>query len=118
MKVVQKLKEPDVPRQGELAETAKHTYVGLEQREQTLGPILVHVPTRVFLLRVIHCVMLIARDQPVAAGRVRAETTAGLYGEVGGLLHRLDRKVPCRLDHDATLTADPGDNGRPIFVVM
>src|SRR5215472_937522 len=77
-----------------------------------------HVPTRVFLLRVIHCVMLIARDQPVAAGRVRIELAAGLYGEVGGLLHRLDRKVPCRVDHDATLTAYPGDYGRPIFVVM
>src|SRR5215475_9096297 len=62
--------------------------------------------------------MLIARDQPVAAGRVRVELTAGLHGEVGGLLHRLDRKVPCRLDHDATLTAYPGDYGRPIFVVM
>src|SRR5215813_11732131 len=62
--------------------------------------------------------MLIARDQPVAAGRVRVELAAGLYGEVGGLLHRLDRKVPCRVDHDATLTAYPGDNGRPIFVVM
>src|SRR5919108_5474543 len=105
MKVAQKLKEPDVPRQVELADTAKHAQVGLEQREQTLGPILVHVPTGVFLLRVIYCVMLIARDQPVAAGRVRVELTAGSHGEVGGLLHRLNRKVPGRLDHDATLTA-------------
>src|SRR4029450_10238116 len=118
MKVAQKLKEPDVPRQVELADTAKHAQVGLEQREQTRGPILVHVPTYVFLLRVMHCVMLIARDQPVAAGRVRVELAAGLHGEVGGLLHRLDRKVPCRVDHDATLTAYPSDNGRPIFVVM
>src|SRR5262249_12010146 len=118
MKVAQKLKEPDVPRQVELAETAKHAQVGLEQREQTLGPILMHVPTCVFLLRVIHCVMLIACDQPVAAGRVRIELTAGLHGEVGSLLHRLDRKVPCRVDHDATLTAHPGDNGQPIFVIM
>src|SRR5215468_1493238 len=62
--------------------------------------------------------MLITRDQPVAAGRVRVELAAGLHGEVGGLLHRLDRQVPCRVDHDATLTAYPGDNGRPIFVVM
>src|SRR5262245_44802800 len=62
--------------------------------------------------------MLITRDQPVAAGRVRVELAANLYGEVGGLLHRLDRKVPCRVDHDTTLTAHPGDNGRPIFVVM
>src|ERR1043166_8177023 len=62
--------------------------------------------------------MRIARDQPVAAGRVRVELTAGLHGEVGGLLHRLDRKVPCRVDHDTTLTAHPGDNGWPIFVIM
>src|SRR5215831_14887629 len=62
--------------------------------------------------------MLIARDQPVAAGRVRVELTAGVHGEVGGLLHRLDRQVPGRVDHDATLTAHPGDNGRPIFVIM
>jgi hypothetical protein len=41
-----------------------------------------------------------------------------LHGEVGGLLHRLDRQVPCRVDHDTTLTAYPDDNGRPIFVVM
>src|SRR5262245_34021419 len=62
--------------------------------------------------------MLIARDQPVAAGRVRIELAASLHGEVGGLLPRLDRKVPCRVDHDATLTTHPSDNGRPIFVVM
>src|SRR5437870_535779 len=62
--------------------------------------------------------MRIARDQPVAAGRVRVELAAGLYGEVGGLLHRLERTVPCRLDHDATLTAHPGENRRPILVVM
>jgi len=74
--------------------------------------------SNIFLRRVMHCVMLIARDQPVAAGRVRVELAAGLHGEVGGLLHRLDRKVPCRVDHDATLTAHPGDNGWPIFVVM
>src|SRR5262245_27639436 len=110
MKVAQKLKEPDVPRQVELADTAKHAQIGLEQREQTLGPMLVHVPTCVFLLRVIHCIMLITRDQPVAAGRAPIELTAGLYGEVGGLLYHLDRKVPCRVDHDATLTAHPGDD--------
>ena len=63
-------------------------------------------------------ILAIRLHRPVAAGRVRIELTAGLHGEVGGLLHRLDRKVPCRVDHDATLTAHPGDNGRPIFVVM
>src|SRR5499427_3201815 len=62
--------------------------------------------------------MLIARDQPIAAGRVRVELTAGLHGKVSGLLHRLDRKVPCRVDHDATLTTHPGDDRGPIFVIM
>src|SRR5262245_262204 len=62
--------------------------------------------------------MLITRDQPVAAGRVRIELTADLHGEVGGLLHRLDRKVPGRVDHDAPLTAHPGDDRRPVFIIM
>src|SRR5215475_4554726 len=118
MKVAQELKEAHIPRQVDFADTPKHPQIGLQQRKEALRPMLMHVPLRVFLLRVIHCVMLIARDQPVAAGRVRVELAAGLYGEVSGLLHRLDRKVPCRVDHDATLTAYPGDNGRPIFVVM
>ena len=61
----------------------------------------------------IHRVMLVARDQPVAAGRVRVELAAGLHGEVSCLLHRFDRHVSCRLDHDATLTAHPGNNGGP-----
>src|SRR5262245_21372045 len=42
--------------------------------------------------QLIHCGMFIARDQLVAAGRVRVEHTAGSHSEVGGLLHRLDRK--------------------------
>src|SRR5215813_1789670 len=42
-KVPEKLKESDIPWQVQLAEAAKHPQVGLEQREQTLGPILVHV---------------------------------------------------------------------------
>ena len=62
--------------------------------------------------------MRIARDQPVAAGRVRVELAAGLHGEVGRLLHRLDGKVPCRVDHHAPLAAHPGDNGRPILVIV
>src|SRR4029434_7134722 len=77
-----------------------------------------YLPTRVFLLRVVHRVMLIARNQPVAAGRVRVELTAGLHGQIGRLLHRLDRKVPGRLDYDTTLATHPGDDCRPIFVVM
>src|SRR5262252_1414364 len=79
---------------------------------------LMHVPPRVFLLRVVHRVMRIARDQPGAAGRVRVEFAAGVHGEVGRLLHRLDGKVPCRVEHYAPLAAHPGDHGRPILVVV
>src|SRR5262245_8806915 len=32
--------------------------------------------------------------------------------------HRLDGKVPRRLDHDPSLAADPRDDGGPIFVVV
>src|SRR5215467_4605681 len=77
-----------------------------------------HVPACVFLLRVVYRVMRIAHYQPVAAGRVRIELTAGLHGEVGGLLDRLDSKVPCRLDHDTALAAHPGDNSRSILVIV
>src|SRR5215468_1182061 len=62
--------------------------------------------------------MRIARDQPVAAGRVRVEFAAGLHGEVGGLLHRLDGKVSRRLDDDTSLAADPGNDRGTVFVVM
>src|SRR4030095_10505941 len=118
MKVAQELKEADIPRQVGFAETPKYPQIGLQQRKEALRSMLMHVPTRVFLFRVIYCVMLIARDQPVAAGRVRIELAAGLYGEVGRFLHRLDGKVPRRVDHDPSLAADPGDDGGPILVVM
>src|SRR5262250_2386459 len=77
-----------------------------------------HLPPRVFLLRVVHCVMRIARDQPVAAGRVRVELAAGLYGEVGGLLHRLHSEISGRVDDDSPLAADPRDDGWSVLVIM
>ena len=110
--------EAHIPRQVGFADPPKHPQIGLQQRKEALRPILMHVPTRVFLLRVIHCVMLIARDQPVAAGRVRIEHTAGLHGEVGGLLHRLDREIFGRLDDDRPLATDPRNNRRSIFVIV
>src|SRR5262249_34373012 len=118
VKVAQELEEPHIARQIRFADTPKHPQIELQQRKEAFRPILMHVPARVFLLRVIHRVMLIAHYQPVAAGRVRVELAAGLHGEVGGLLHRLDRKVPSRLDHDTPLAAHPRDNGRPVLVVM
>src|SRR5262249_13534053 len=54
----------------------------------------------------------------IATGRVGIETAARLHGEVRGLLHRLDGKVPRRVDHDPSLAADPGDNRWPVFVVV
>jgi hypothetical protein len=36
-------KEPEIPRQIRFAEATKHSQIRREQREQTLGPILVHV---------------------------------------------------------------------------
>jgi hypothetical protein len=52
-KVPQELKEAHVSWEVVFADTPKHSQVGLEQGEQTLRPILVHVTTRVFLLRMI-----------------------------------------------------------------
>ncbi len=39
-------------------------------------------------------------------------------GEVGRLLHRLDGKIPRRVDHDTPLATHPGDNGRSILVIV
>src|SRR4029450_10600394 len=77
-----------------------------------------HVTARIFLLRMVNKVVHIALQRAIAARRVGIEPTAPLHSDVGGLLHRLDRKVPRRLHHDTTVATDPGDNGRPILVVM
>src|SRR5262249_12658173 len=68
--------------------------------------------------RVVDILVEVARERPIAAGRVGQESADPLHSDVGGLLHRLDGKVPRRLDDDTPLAAHPGDNGRPIFVVM
>jgi hypothetical protein len=117
-KVAQALKAPPIPRQRRLTAPPNHSQGGFEPGTQALRPGLVPVPARVFLLRVVYRVMLIARSQPVAAGRIRIESTAGWHGHVGCLLHRLDRTVPCRVDHATPLAADPGDDRGPILVVM
>ena len=41
-----------------------------------------------------------------------------MHGEVGGLLHRFDREIAGRVDDHCSLATDPGDDGRPVFVVM
>ena len=71
VKVAQELKEPDIPWQVGFAHTTKDPQVRLEQGEQTLRPILVDVPTRVFLLGMIDKVVGIALERPIAAGGIR-----------------------------------------------
>ena len=70
-KVPQELKEPNVPWQVALTETPKHVQVGLQQGEETLRAILVDVTTGIFLLRMIHVRMHVARHRPIAARGVR-----------------------------------------------
>src|SRR5499427_8530662 len=118
MKVAQELKEPHIPRQVGFAHAAKHAQIRLEQGEQALRAILVHVPTRVFLLRMIDELVHVALHRPVAAGRVRRESTPRLDGEVSGLLHRLDGEIAGRLDYNGSLATDPGNDGRPVFVIV
>jgi len=60
----------------------------------------------------------IALQRPIAAGGVGVESTPGLDGEVGGLLHGLHGKIARRLDDDRPLTTDPGDDRGPVFVVV
>src|SRR5262249_11970182 len=118
MKVAQELEESYVPRQIRFADASKHAQVRLEQGEQALCPVLMHVTPRVFLLRMIDILVYIALQGAVAAGGVCVQPASRLDSEVGGLLHRFDSKVPRRLDDDASLTADPGDDRGSVFVVM
>src|SRR5438105_7803395 len=77
-----------------------------------------HLPACILLLRMIDELVDVARQRPITAGRVRVQPTAGLHGEVSGLLHRLDGEITGRLDDDSPLATDPGDNGGPVFVIM
>src|ERR671937_766975 len=113
MKVAQELKEAHIARQVALAETAKHSQIGLEQGKQALRPVLVDIPTHVFLLCVIDALMYIALERPIAAGRVGVEPTARSDSEVRRLLHRLHREISGRVEDDRPLATDPGDNRGP-----
>src|SRR5215471_6036084 len=110
--------EPDVPWQGELAHTTEHTQIRLEQGEQALRAIFMHLTPCVFLLRMIDGLVLVARQRPIATGRVRVELTACLHRNVGSLLDRLHREIFGRLDDDSPLATDPGDNRGPVFVIV
>src|SRR5213593_3103406 len=77
-----------------------------------------HVTTGIFLLGVIDELVHIALHRSIAAGGVGVEPTARLHGEGSCLLHRLDGEITGRLDDNSPLATDPGDDGRPVFVIM
>ena len=79
---------------------------------------LLDLPARLFLLRMIDARMSIAFERPIAAGGVRREPTPHCDGEVSGLLPRADGTSLHGLDHDRPLAADPRDDGRPVFLIM
>ena len=74
-KVPQKLEEPQIAWQIRFADAPKHPQVGLEQRKETLGSVLVDIPTRIFLLCMIDEVVHVARQRPIATGRVGIQAT-------------------------------------------
>src|SRR4029453_13253609 len=118
MKVAQELKEAHIPWQGGFAETPKHSQIGLQQRKEALRPILMHVPTGIFLPCVIDEFVHIALHRPVAAGRVCIEPTARVAGEVCSLLNVLHSEIFVRLDDARPLATDPGDERRTVFIVV
>src|SRR4029453_8646971 len=77
-----------------------------------------HVTARIFLLRMVNKVVHIALQRAIAAGRVCRETGARFDSKIGRFLHRLHSKILRALDDDRPLTADPGDDSRPVFVVV
>src|SRR5262249_50728287 len=83
------------------------------RHEETYGNATRLVPTQL-----IDVFMDIALQCPIAAGRVRVESTPCFDGEVGGFLHRLHREIAGRLDDHCPLATDPRDNGGPVFVVV
>ena len=116
--VPQKLQEAHRAWQVGVAEASKDPQGGLEQGEQTRRPMLMHVPPCVLLLGVIDARVHGALHRPRAAGRVGRQSTARMYRQVGGLLHRLHGAIAGRLDDHRVLTADPGKNGWPVFLSM
>ena len=117
-KVAQELQAPDGPWQVAFADTTQHPQVGLEQRQPALHPVLVDLPTGVFLPGVLDAFVHIALERPLAPGRVGVEPTARWYRDVGSLWHRLDRASAGRLDDAGPLAPAPGAQRGPVFVSM
>src|SRR4030095_9829584 len=118
MKVAQELEESHIPRQSRFADASKHSQVGLQQGKEALGSVLMHLTASIFLLRVVDILVEVARERPIAAGRVGVQPTAGLDGEVHGLLYGLHGEIARRLDDDRPLATDPGDNRGPVFLIV
>ena len=87
MKVAQELEESHIPRQIRFADASNHAQVGLQQGKEALRSVLMHITTGIFLLRVVDILVEVARERPIAAGRVGVQPTAGLDGEVRRLLY-------------------------------
>src|SRR5262245_19490564 len=62
--------------------------------------------------------MLIARQCPIAAGRIGIQATPRLDSKISRFLHCLHGEIIGRLDDHSPLPTVPGDNGWPVFVVM
>jgi hypothetical protein len=111
-------KEPEIPRQIRFAEATKHSQIRREQREQTLGPILVHVLACILLLRMIDEVVHIELKDLKYNILVSIEPTARSHRDLGGLLHRRHRDIFGRLEDDRPLATDPRKKRGPVFVIM
>jgi hypothetical protein len=64
----QALREPDVSRHVAYTHAARHTVRRLEQSPETLTPLLIPLPARACVLRMIHERMRIALQRLIAAG--------------------------------------------------
>src|SRR4029450_7071656 len=77
-----------------------------------------HLPTCVFLLRMIDVLMEVTLQRPIAARRIGIQATPRLDRKIGRFLHRLHREIFGRVGDDSPLATDPRDDRGPIFVVV
>jgi hypothetical protein len=77
-----------------------------------------HVTARLFLLRMVDKVGHIALQRTITPGRVGREPPARFDGDIGHFLHRLHGTITRPLYDDRPWTADPGNDGGPICIVV
>src|SRR2546429_4950673 len=77
-----------------------------------------HLPTGVFLLRMIDVLVEVPFHRPIAAGRIGIQATARVHRKIGRFLHCLHGEIFGRRDDDSPLPTDPGDDRWPLLVVM